>query len=234
MTWGNGYCQPRINPDNPCPRIMGFQEHLPSDLAEINSTREFSRFTGSATLNFTKDWLASRLIIGIDKGWDENEGIYPLETVLQPVYPEMREGWVILERPVTELLSLEWSSTARLSLTDAVGTATSVGFQYNRRELNTFGNVEKGLPSSQSRTVNQTVPSRAVLNYNFISNKSVGFYIQEKLSFNDRIFVTGAVSFDDNSAFGADLSPETYPKLSATWTLSDESFWNVDMVNFLG
>ena len=43
---------------------------------------------------------------------------------------------------------------------------------------------------------------------------------QEELSFNDRIFVTGAVSFDDNSAFGAELSPEMYPKISATWTLS--------------
>jgi len=66
MIWGNGFCQPRINPGE-CPRIMGFQEHILSDLAKVKATREFNRFTGSATLNFTRDWLSSRLIAGVDK-----------------------------------------------------------------------------------------------------------------------------------------------------------------------
>ena len=234
MHFGNGFCWPGVNSDNPCPRTLGFQEHLPTDVAKVEATRQYNRFTGSATLNFAKDFLASRFIVGIDKGWDENRHYYPIETLLSPVYfPQSADGQVALQRPNTELLSLDWAVTATLPLTDAVGTKTSVGAQYNRKELNTSGVIARGLASSLSTTINQAPASRATVEYDFIENKSIGFYIQEELSINDRIFLTGAVRFDDNSAFGSDLSPETYPKVSATWTLSDESFWNVDLVNSL-
>ena len=230
--YGSGYCYPKYNP-GACPRTLGFQEHLPTDVEKVEATRAYNRFTGGATLNFTRDWLSSRFIAGIDKGWDENRLFYPLETVLQPVYNESLDGEITLERPITELLSLDWSATARFPLTDAVGTATSVGAQYNRKEVNTSGTIGRGLASPLSTTFNQTPPSRATLVYDFIENKSIGFYIQEELSINDRIFLTAAVRFDDNSAFGSELSPETYPKVSATWTISEESFWNVDLVNSL-
>jgi len=230
--YGSGYCYPKYNP-GACPRTLGFQEHLPTDVEKVEATRAFNRFTGGATLNFTKNFLSSRFIVGVDKGWDENRLFYPLETMLQPVYNESLDGQITLERPITELLSLDWSATASFALTDALGTKTSVGAQYNRKELIESGVIGRGLASPLSTTFNQTPPSRASLLYNYIENKSIGFYIQEELSINDRIFVTAAVRFDDNSAFGAELSPEMYPKVSATWTVSDESFWNIDLFNSL-
>ena len=238
MQWGNGYCQPRINPGAAgCEFTKGFQEHLPSDAEKIRTTREFNRFTGSATLNFTKAWLSSRIVAGLDKGWDENQNMYPLgagaDDSYWQVYREAKYGRVNLYRPITTYMSLDWGATARLALTDAIGTATSVGAQYNVKEENRHGTEAIGLASPLSTTVNQAQPSRSNLIYDFVENKSVGFYVQEELSFNDRIFVTGAVRFDDNSAFGSDLSPEMYPKISATWTLSDESFWNVEQINSL-
>ena len=234
MHFGNGFCWPRISPDNPCPRTFGWQEHRPTDIAKVEATRQYNRFTGSATLNFTRDFLSSRFIVGVDKGWDENRHYYPIETTLSPVYyPQSQDGQVQLDRPITELLSLDWAVTARLALTDGLGTATSVGAQYNRKELNTSGIIARGLASPLSSTPNQAPASRATVQYEFIENKSIGFYVQEEVSINDRIFLTGAVRFDDNSAFGSELSPETYPKVSATWTLSEESFWNVDLINSL-
>jgi hypothetical protein len=61
----------------------------------------------------------------------------------------------------------------------------------------------------------------------------MGLYLQEQLGWNDRIFFTGALRFDDNSAFGSSFDPLIYPKLSGTWTVSDESFWNVSFLNQL-
>ena len=40
------------------------------------------------------------------------------------------------------------------------------------------------------------------------------------MGWNDRIFVTGAIRADDNSAFGSEFELETYPKVSATWVVS--------------
>ena len=64
-----------------------------------------------------------------------------------------------------------------------------------------------------------------------IENVTVGFYVQEQLSWEDRLFLTGAVRVDENSAFGRDFGAQTYPKVSATWVISEESFWNVGFLN---
>ena len=57
------------------------------------------------------------------------------------------------------------------------------------------------------------------------------FYLQQQIGWQDRLFVTGAVRADDNSAFGKDFNAAIYPKLSAAWVVHEESFWNVPLVN---
>ena len=235
LVWGSGYCLQRISKEASCSRLPGpFQEHLPSDIARLEMTRGYSRFTGSATLNLTPTgWLTSRAIAGLDKGWDENTELWPIETELSPVYEETITGLIIEGRPVTTNLSLDWSATARYSPKAGLTTATSVGAQYYQKVLSELRNQGVGFASPASRTINQTPPAAATLFYNYIENKSLGVYVQEELGWNDRIFLTGAVRFDDNSAFGSKYEPEIYPKISATWVLSDESFWKVGLINSL-
>ena len=234
MQWGSGFCVPRIGGADACPRLLGFQEHLPSDVAKLRTTRDFSRITASGTLNFTTGgWLTSRAIVGIDRGEDENIQIWPKEVALSPVYQEGIDGKIVQERPLNRNLSLDASSTARFQLGDSWGTATSVGAQYYEKRLSTFSVTGTAFAHPSSRTVNQTPAANATLGFDFIENKSLGFYVQQEVSWNDRLFVTGAVRFDDNSAFGANFEPVTYPKLAATWVISEESFWNLDLVNSL-
>ncbi len=232
MAWGTGYCLPRISGDE-CP-LLGFQERLPSDIALIDTRRAYSRFTGSGTLNFTpNEWLTSRFILGFDKTWDRNSRLSPLDTEPPNAYVQTVAGTVELEKPTIENVSVDWSATASIGLNERLGTKTSVGLQYYRKQFEMFGNVGSGFPSPLSTTVNQTPPSNAVINYDYQENKSVGVYVQEEVSWNDRLFVTGAIRFDDNSAFGSEFDFEKYPKVSATWVLSEESFWNIDLVNAL-
>ena len=251
LFWGTGYCVPRINGKitgrkvgpgqveaGDCPRLLGFQEHLPSDVAKIEVTREYNRFTGSATLNFTSgEWLASRAIVGVDKAWDENVAYWPLETELEPVYTKGGGGTAVgeltLERPITTNYSFDASATVNKNVMGAFTTATSVGMQYYIKRLNSFTNRGLGFASPLSRTINQTTATRVQIGYEFVENKSLGVFVQEVVGWNDRIFVTGAIRADDNSAFGSEFELETYPKLSATWVVSEESFWNVDLVNSL-
>ena len=55
--------------------------------------------------------------------------------------------------------------------------------------------------------------------------KTLGMFIEEALAFNDRLFVTGAVRSDQNSAFGTNFQNVAYPKLSASWVVSDEPWF---------
>jgi hypothetical protein len=108
-----------------------------------------------------------------------------------------------------------------------------VGTQYYIKRLNSFQNRGLGFASPISRTINQTTASLVQIDYDFVENKSLGVFIQEVVGWNDRIFVTGAIRADDNSAFGSEFELETYPKLSATWVVSEESFWPLEVVNSL-
>jgi len=235
MIWSTGYCGGHIVPGNSCNgRLDFYQEHLPYDVGKLDTRRAYSKFTGSGTLNFTSgDWLSARAIVGIDKAWDKNTNLWPLEVDLAPVYEETATGLITINKPTTENLSTDVSATARFDVMAGVGTATSIGGQYYQESLESFENHGYGFPSPLSTTVNQTPPAAAIINYDYVENKSVGFYVQEELSFNDRLFLTAAVRFDDNSAFGSEFTFEKYPKLSGTWVLSEESFWNIDLVNSL-
>ena len=236
MVWGNGYTLPHIS--NTGPYKWGMQERTPEDISRVEALRDFSRFTGGMTLNFTSGFLSSRAIVGLDKGWDENSVLFPIFTDgsagprPQPPYGTFRNGMLDIERPITTNLSLDWSATARKAF-GGIGTATSVGAQYYLKRLSQLSILGQGFPSPLSRTVNQTPPANSQLGYRFEENKSVGLYVQEELSWNDRIFITAAMRFDDNSAFGSEFSLEKYPKVSAAWVVSEEPFWNFDLVNSL-
>ena len=73
--------------------------------------------------------------------------------------------------------------------------------------------------------------ARETAHETFVENTTLGFYIQNQFDWDNRLFVTLAVRRDDNSAFGADFGGATYPKVSGTWVLHEEAFWNLDWVS---
>ena len=54
---------------------------------------------------------------------------------------------------------------------------------------------------------------------------TLGFYGQQQVGWNDRFFLTGALRLDASSTFGEDERWQVYPKLSGSWLLSEEPFW---------
>jgi hypothetical protein len=282
LVWSNGYYLDRNNPFgsagncvgtgcSPNPRLGGYQEHLPSDIAEdVEATREYTRFTGSTSLNFnTGDFdlggitssLTQRLVLGIDKGWDVNRNVFLRESGVVPswladycarpertaagapaacaptswsaVYTETVIGEMTYTRPISTNLSFDYALTASLRPNDIWGFNTSFGAQYYVRQNDVFGNSGQGFASFNSTTINQISQANIATSYEFIENKALGFYVQEEINYGDRIFLTGAIRFDDNSTFGEDAPAQKYPKVSATWVVSDESFWSIEAVNSL-
>jgi hypothetical protein len=66
-----------------------------------------------------------------------------------------------------------------------------------------------------------------------LENTILGVYIQQEFDWENRIFLTGAIRRDDNSAFGAKFNNAFYPKVMAAWVVHEEDFWNVDWVSQL-
>src|SRR5690606_40895699 len=57
-----------------------------------------------------------------------------------------------------------------------------------------------------------------------VENVTLGAFIQQQFGWKNRLFLTGALRADDNSAFGEDFDLVTYPKVSASWVISEEPF----------
>ena len=56
-----------------------------------------------------------------------------------------------------------------------------------------------------------------------------GFFLQETLSYDDKLFLTLAGRIDGATNFDIDKRSNFYPKISGSYVLSNESFWNDDI-----
>jgi TonB-linked SusC/RagA family outer membrane protein len=110
----------------------------------------------------------------------------------------------------------------RTFLMPEVQSTTSVGGTVQYENASTFS-----AQSSDLSPVAQIVPGGATQSIGeFRSEQSVyGFFAQETIGLWGRLFVTAAGRVDASSVFGKDNRWQFYPKVSASYVISDESFW---------
>ncbi|MBT8404781.1 MAG: SusC/RagA family TonB-linked outer membrane protein [Gemmatimonadetes bacterium] len=60
---------------------------------------------------------------------------------------------------------------------------------------------------------------------------NAGFFLQEVVGYQDRLFLTAGLRVDGNSAFGDDFGLQYYPKVSTSLILSDYEFWPTDFID---
>src|SRR5690606_30560858 len=58
----------------------------------------------------------------------------------------------------------------------------------------------------------------------YVEERTVGAYVQQQVSFRNRMFLTAGVRGDDHSAFGRNFDFVVYPKVMGSWVLSEEPF----------
>src|SRR5262249_43056283 len=119
--------------------------------------------------------------------------------------------------------SAKLSSNSSWNYSPSVNFKTSFGADYTNLEndaANTNGTIlppgASTVAAGSTRGASQTQPTAV---------KTLGLYVQEQGSFRDRLFLTGAIRTDQNSAFGTNFQQVYYPKVSLSWIASDESFF---------
>ena len=184
----------------------------------------------SLTVSFNPvDWLQNRLVVGrdISDQWTWNLDIREPNPAISFFGNGL--GGKSIDEIETKLITFDYSATATFPLTQQLGSATSIGLQYYGKEAWSRSAEGDEFATAALTTVGATATTEG--DEDLIENVTLGFYVQEQFDWEDRIFVTGAVRFDDNSAFGTNFDAAVYPKVSATWVLSEESFWGLDLVN---
>ncbi len=242
-TWATYFSSPRFlyssgAPGNP---QLGFRSGPPDVYYDAYSIfQDVDRFTGSVTFNHRPaGWFNHRLILGVDRLAEDNQEQAPRNDPLAARYASFSSvggttrGFLEVSTRDALNSTFDYVANGTFAFGPAWRSVTSIGGQYYGRRTLGRGFYAQGFPSSGLLSLAaaevQQLNADAV-----IENNTVGGFIQEQLSWNDRVFLTAAIRTDDNSAFGTNFDAVTYPKFSASWVLSEEPFFNVpDVVNTL-
>ena len=214
--------------------FSNFAPEIPQTLYDNSSA--VNRFTGSGTVNYRPfDWFTNNVIIGIDYTGDDSRALEKfappeLMAVLGPVLGGGRIRQTLRHNSV---ITATYAGTAKAQLTKALSSATSIGGQFYRTDLNTSTLGGWGFPGpgveTVSATANKEDPSQAKT-----LNTTIGAYAEERIGLNDRLFLTAGLRVDNNSAFGNDFKWVTYPKVGLAWVVNEEPFFKwTSVVNTL-
>lgn len=146
-----------------------------------------------------------------------------------PAYPQGQLDQEVRNR---KLITTDFAANWRQGLGADFQTTTSVGGQmfdsrYLSNDLQTknFAGPGVPIPTSGALTAITGAENERVIN--------AGFFVQELVGWRDRVFVTGGLRVDGNSAFGSSFGLQTYPKISVAYVISDESWWHVPFIESL-
>jgi len=210
------------------PATHGFFATLPQVPQQLYDNSDGSnRFTGSATItNRPTNWFTQRGIVGLDYVGEDSRAIEhfappELASTLSSVAAAGRIGQTLRHNSV---ISADYNGTAKVNLTSALESSLSVGGQFYNTELNQSFLGSTGFPAPGVETVTAGAVKLAPDQQQTI-NTTIGAYAQEQIGWRDRLFLTGAVRVDNNSAFGEQFKWVTYPKFGASWVVNEEPFW---------
>jgi TonB-linked SusC/RagA family outer membrane protein len=203
-------------------RTRGFVLVAPQTIFEIENRQQLNRLTGSSTANWRPlPWLSFVGTAGLDLVNRFDTGT--LGANIFPAIFSLDEGFRQANRVQTGNYTGTINSTATFDLTPDMVSTTSLGGQFIRetfQRTDAFG--ARLLPGTRSL---RGTSARFSINEFNTDVRTIGGFAQQQLAWRDRLFLTGAIRGDDNSAFGTDFGFALYPSVSTSWVLSEEPFF---------
>jgi TonB-linked SusC/RagA family outer membrane protein len=181
-----------------------------------------NRFTTSIALNHhPAKWLNHRLTIGLDQ---TDEGSQQLNNYLKPDWVQFNPGDAALglkynQRRTINYTTFDYNANVKLQLRPNLASTSSLGAQYYHRRTDLVWAEGDRFASPGLETITGTAQTFG--SDDFVENTTLGVFGQEQVALNDRLYVTGAIRIDNNSAFGSNFDFVVYPKVSASYVVAE-------------
>lgn len=206
------------NPDPALSNQWGFAP--PSQGFAKSVSRYTNQFLNSATAMWRPtSFLTSRATLGVDWMSYNNEGGVANGQGCLTCGIE-RQGLRTIDRYTNNRWTLDLNTAASFTLMTDLTSKTAVGAQWNRDRLTASFNTANILPPGGT-TID--AGSQRTSGEQTIETVSYGIYIEQTLGWKDKLFLTGAVRRDQNSAFGGDFGAIVYPKATLSWVAIENS-----------
>ncbi len=197
----------------------------PAILAQVLSTQSVSRYTAGATGTWRPlSWFSLVAVTGLDFTQTLERQIFPSGVI--PIFPT---GYVQTDPITDRQYTTNVTATAHYPVARDLQGTTSLGSQYTDKthnQLIAFGQgLLPGVGSLGGATTNFSITEDNPEEVLF------GGLLQQQLAWRDKVFLSGAVRTDKNSAL-AKGSWTTYPEVSLSWVIGEEPFFpRTDLVS---
>ena len=150
----------------------------------------------------------------------------------QGVVAESVTGYKQVRNSRFATTTLDFSTHWETQISDRmVGNVTVGGQSFREVQANEFASVrEFGSPTLKTLSGGAQITG---VSEGFEEVINAGLFVQGQVGLDDRLFLTGGVRADGNSAFGEDFGLQVYPKAGVSWVVSEYDFWNVGWMNEL-
>ncbi len=211
--------------EDQCAENPFFSERTFEDIATLDNSQNVERLIGSATIDYRPlDFVTATGTVGYDQFSDQTGFFVPVNPDLP--FGDASRGLRSIGHALNRLLTIEGNVNATFDILPDLSSVTSVGAQFFRQKFESASATGRFLP------LGSTTVSSAVETEGFESNgetRTLGMFVQQQFAYRDRLFFTPGLRFDDSSAFGENLGRETYPRVMASYVISDED-WFEDLI----
>lgn len=204
----------------------GLQREFVGDVFGVEGKLRDDRFTGSSSLNWQPtSWLTARAVAGIDQtnsfGYRQQlKGQGPIVGISWG--PISNEGGKDYDRSNNARYTLDIGATATNDLAHQINLRTSIGAQRFFDALYQSQGRGYGLPPGAS-TPNS---ARQRESWEFTTEEATyGAFVEEQVSWRERLYVTAGVRTDQTSAFGREAERTIYPRAAISYLISDENWF---------
>lgn len=201
--------------------LYGWRTVTPREIYGTTTEQDINRFIGSLRTNWRpQDWIGVRATAGIDYINRKDAQLCRFSEC--PVSGTDHLGFKRDNRTNFFVYTFDAAATATRVLSPDIESKTTLGLQYYQSIFDRNGATGRELPPGAT-----TVSAGARLEADETSDESrtMGGFVEQHIAYRDRLFLTGAVRSDRNSAFGADFKTVFYPKFSASWVVTSEPFF---------
>jgi TonB-linked SusC/RagA family outer membrane protein len=202
--------------------LYGYRAWTPGYSWQVKTAQMVNRFLVSGSANDRPaSWWQIRAPVGDDFS-DRVDDQLLFTGEGPPITATQRNGFKFNVRTDIRNTTTDIGSTMQYNFNSWLNFKTTVGGQYQNSVFaqNQANGTElpPGAQTPNGALVRTSQEATTV-------QRTLGFFVEEAASINDRLFLSAAVRTDQNSAFGTNYQRVYYPKASAAWVLSDESFF---------
>lgn len=199
-----------------------FTQRTFDDVRTVDNKQDVERYIGSANLTYRPlDFWSVNATVGYDELSDRTLRFFPVNLEEMP-FQAASLGDISRNFQTDRNLTLTGSTTLDANITEDFSSSFTGGVQFFKEIIEgtqAFGQVLPGPSPTVGNAVNNQGDDF------FFENRTIGWFFQNTFGWKNRLFVVPSVRIDDSGAFPEGTDVQAFPKVSASYVISDEAWF---------